>query len=133
MHKHFTDDALLLMRHEIGEAAGNEVFFIGRTNVDGIVCEVEAIARGTKQAVPAILSRAAGGDVVIHNHPGGDLTPSAADMDIASVAGNQGIGFAIVDNAWSRCYQVVAPFAEKKGELLSLEEVGRIFGIGGVL
>ena len=133
MNKFFTDDALLLMRHEIAEAAGNEVFFIGRTNVDGIVCEVEAIARGTRQAVPAILSRAAGGDVVIHNHPTGNLTPSAADMDIASVAGNQGIGFSIVDNGCSRCYQVVAPFTEKKGELLSLDEVGRTFSADGVL
>jgi hypothetical protein len=40
-------------------------------------------------------------------------------MDIASVCGNQGIGFAIVDNDCSRWYQVVAPFTEKKGELLS--------------
>jgi ATP-dependent DNA helicase DinG len=133
MNKYFTDDALLLMRHEIAGAVGNEVFFIGRTNVDGIVCEVDAIARGTKQAVPAILSRAAGGDVVLHNHPTGNLTPSAADMDIASVAGNQGIGFYIVDNGCTRCYQVVAPFTEKKGELLSLDEVSRTFAADGVL
>ena len=133
MNKYFTQDALLLMRHEIDLASGNEVFFIGRTNLDGIVCEVETIARGSKNAVPAILSRAVGGDVVIHNHPSGDLTPSAADMDIASVAGNQGIGCSIVDNACTRCYQVVAPFLEKKGELLSLDEAGRIFGSEGML
>ena len=133
MNTFFTDDALLLMRHEISTAGDNEVFFIGHTNVDGIVCEVEAIARGSKQAVPAILSRAAGGDVVIHNHPSGDLTPSGADMEIASVAGNQGIGCSIVDNACTRCYQVVAPFLEKKGELLSLDEVSRIFAADGVL
>jgi ATP-dependent DNA helicase DinG len=133
MNNYFTDDALLLMRHEIGEASGNEVFFIGRTNVDGIVCEVEAIARGTKQAVPAILARAACGDVVVHNHPSGDLTPSAADMEIASVAGNQGIGFAIVDNDCRRCYQVVTPFAEQKGELLSLDEIGRVFAADGLM
>ena len=133
MNKYFTDDALLLMRHEIGAAKGNEVFFIGKTNVDSIVCEVEAIARGSKQAVPAILTRASGGDVVIHNHPGGDLTPSSADMDIASIGGNQGIGFYIVDNACSRCYQVVSPFTEKKGELLSMDEVAGIFAANGVL
>jgi ATP-dependent DNA helicase DinG len=63
------------MRHEIAAAGGNEVFFIGRTNVDGIVCEAETIARGSKVAVPAIITRASGGDVVIHNHPSGDLTP----------------------------------------------------------
>ncbi len=133
MHKYFTEDALLLMRHEIAAASGNEVFFIGSTNVDGIVCEVEAIARGSKQAVPAILSRAVAGDVVIHNHPSGDLTPSAADMDIASVAGNQGIGCSIVDNGCTRCYQVVAPYLAKKGELISLDELSRIFSSEGLL
>jgi ATP-dependent DNA helicase DinG len=133
MNNYFTDDALLLMRHEIGEASGNEVFFIGRTDLDGIVCEVEAIARGTKTAVPAILARAACGDVVVHNHPSGDLTPSGADMEIASVAGNQGIGFAIVNNDCSRCYQVVSPFTEKKGELISLDEIGRVFATDGMM
>jgi ATP-dependent DNA helicase DinG len=133
MNNYFTNEALLLMRHEIGEASGNEVFFIGRSNVDGIVCEVEAIARGTKTAVPAILARATCGDVVVHNHPSGDLTPSGADMEIASVAGNQGIGFAIVNNDCSRCYQVVSPFAEQKGELLSLDEIGRVFAPDGMM
>lgn len=133
MHKHFTEDALLLMRHEIQQAKGNEVFFIGRTNLDGIVYEAETIARGSKVAVPAIITRAAGGDVVVHNHPSGDLTPSAADMDIASVCGNQGIGFAIIDNACIRCYQVVTPHTEKKGELLSSDEIGRIFAPDGMM
>jgi ATP-dependent DNA helicase DinG len=133
MHKYFSDDALLLMRHEIEAAAGNEVFFIGRANVDGIVFETEAIARGDKQAVPAILTRAACGDVVIHNHPSGDLTPSGADMDIASVTGNQGIGFAIINNDCTRCYQVVSPFTEKKGEMLSLEEIARAFAPDGIM
>jgi ATP-dependent DNA helicase DinG len=133
MHNRFTEDALLLMRHEISAAKGNEVFFIGSTDVDGIVCEVEAIARGTKVAVPAIINRASGGDVVIHNHPSGDLEPSLADMDIASVCGNQGIGFAIIDNGCTRCYQVVAPFTEKKGEMLSLDELGRVFAAEGMM
>ena len=131
METHFTADCRALMRHEIAEASGNEVFFIGHCNVDGIVCQAEAIARGTKQAVPAILARAGCGDVVVHNHPSGDLTPSAADMQIASVAGNQGIGFAIIDNACDRCYQVVSPFTEQKGELLSLDEIGRVFAADG--
>jgi ATP-dependent DNA helicase DinG len=133
MHKHFTEDALLPMRQEIQQANGNEVFFIGRTNVDGIVCEVETIARGTKVAVPAIISRASDGDVVIHNHPSGDLEPSPADMDIASICGNQGIGFSIIDNGCTRCYQVVAPFTEKKGELLSLDEISRVFAADGMM
>ncbi len=133
METHFTSDCCALMRHEISQAQGNEVFFIGRTDVDGIVYETETIARGTKVAVPAIITRASSGDVVIHNHPSGDLTPSSADMDIASVAGNQGIGFAIISNDCTRCYQVVAPFTEKRGELLSLEEIGRVFAADGMM
>jgi ATP-dependent DNA helicase DinG len=133
METTFTSDSRALMRHEISAAAGNEVFFIGRCNLDGIVCEVETIARGTRVAVPAIITRASSGDVVIHNHPSGDLTPSAADMEIASVAGNQGIGFAIIDNECNRCYQVVSPYTEQKGELLSLEEIGRVFAPDGMM
>ena len=133
METQFTTDCRALMRHEIAAAGGNEVFFIGRTNIDGIIWETETIARGSKVAVPAIITRASGGDVVIHNHPSGDLTPSAADMDIASVTGNQGIGFAIVNNDCTRCYQVVAPFTERAGELLSLEEIGRVFAFDGVM
>jgi ATP-dependent DNA helicase DinG len=133
METHFTSDCRALMRHEIVGASGNEVFFIGRCNLDGVVYEAEAIARGTKQAVPAILARAACGDVVVHNHPSGDLTPSAADMEIASVAGNQGIGFAIIDNDCNRCYLVVSPFTEQKGELLSLEEIVRVFAADGMM
>jgi len=133
MHNHFTEDTLLLMRHEISAAKGNEVFFIGSADLDGIVCEVEAIARGTKVAVPAIINRASGGDVIIHNHPSGNLEPSLADMDIASVCGNQGIGFSIIDNGCTRCYQVVTPFTEKKGEMLSLDEISRVFAADGMM
>ncbi|OGU17621.1 MAG: helicase [Geobacteraceae bacterium GWC2_53_11] len=133
METQFTPDCRALMRHEITAAKGNEVFFIGHINVDGVVYEAETIARGSKVAVPAIITRASHGDVVIHNHPSGDLTPSSADMDIASVCGNQGIGFVIIDNNCNRCYQVVAPFTEKKGELLSLEEISRVFANDGMM
>lgn len=133
MNASFTSDCRALLRHEISAAKGNEVFFIGHTNVDGIVFETETIARGSKVAVPAIITRASNGDVVIHNHPSGDLTPSNADMDIASICGNQGIGFTIIDNNADRCYLVVAPHTEKKGEKLSIEEIGRIFANDGMM
>ena len=133
METNFTSESRAYMRSEIALAGGNEVFFVGRANPNGVVQEVEVIARGSKHATPAILCRATAGDMVIHNHPSGDLTPSAADMEIASVTGNQGIGFAIVDNECLRCYVVVTPFHARKGEALSLEEIGRIFDDGGML
>ena len=75
------------LRQAIVEAGGNEVFCLGRTDADRIVAEVEILARGHAGAVPAILQYCRPGDVIIHNHPSGDLTPSDADLEIASRVG----------------------------------------------
>ena len=77
----------------------------------------------------AILVATSFGDVVIHNHPSGHLTPSQPDMEIAGIVGNQGVGFYIVDNQATRCYQAVAPlhgtnrafpFPRSKGGMLPM-------------
>lgn len=44
-----------IMKLEIEEAGGNEVFFRGIPNENGIVTEVEVLARGNKYSVPAII------------------------------------------------------------------------------
>ena len=121
------------MRYEIAAAGGNEVFFLGRTDESKVVIEVEPLARGNRDAVAAIMIAVSFGDVVIHNHPSGDLTPSVADLEIASILGNQGVGFYIVDNGVERCYQAVSPFAHKTDELLSYPEIERFFAPGGTL
>jgi ATP-dependent DNA helicase DinG len=82
--------------------------------------------------VAAIMVATSFGDVVIHNHPSGQLTPSHADVEIASLLGNQGVGFYIVDNDVSRCYQAVAPFARTETQLLSFPEVERYYARDGV-
>jgi ATP-dependent DNA helicase DinG len=133
MKRFIADDAVLLMRFEIAAADGNEVFFLGRTDEAKVVVEVEPLARGNRDAVPAIMIAVSFGDVVIHNHPSGDLAPSMADLEIASILGNQGVGFYIVDNTLERCYQAVAPFARKSDELLSYPEIERFFAPGGTL
>lgn len=129
----FSADCSALIRHEIAAAHGNEVFFIAQLDGNGTVVEACAIARGNQQAVPAILSRAAAGELVLHNHPSGDLTPSDADLDLASICGNNGIGFAIVDNSCERCYLVVSPHTPRSGELLNFDELERAFGPEGLL
>ncbi|UYI77952.1 MAG: hypothetical protein OGM09_12420 [Fusobacterium varium] len=43
-----------IMKIEIEEAGGNEVFFRGIPDENGIVTEVEVLARGNKYSVPAI-------------------------------------------------------------------------------
>ena len=70
------------MRTEIQGAKDNEVFFIGYTEEDLLVHDVEAAARGHKTAAPAVLEKAREADVVIHNHPSGDPTPSADDVAV---------------------------------------------------
>jgi len=121
------------MRQEIAATGGNEIFFLGRTDENGLVVEVEALARGSRDAVAAIIIAVSFGDVVIHNHPSGNLTPSQPDLEIASILGNQGVGFYIVDNGVERCYQAVSPFIRKTVELLSFPEVEQFFAPGGIL
>lgn len=121
------------MRTAIADAAGNEVFFLGRTDETKLVIEVEPLARGNQDAVPAILVAASFGDVVVHNHPSGLLTPSPADLDVASILGNQGVGFYIIDNHVERCYQAVSPFARITLERLSYPEIEHLYAPDGIL
>ncbi len=127
------EKAILSMRQDIAETGGNEVFFLGRTDENGLVNEVEPLARGSRDSVAAIMIAVSFGDVVIHNHPSGDLTPSRPDLEIASVLGNQGVGFFIVDNEVTRCYQAVSAFIRKTVELLSFPEIEQFFSPDGVL
>ena len=120
--------------NEITEAGGNEVFFLGRLNDDGLVRDVEIMARGNSQAVPANALPAREGDVVIHNHPGGLLVPSEADLSIASNLGSQGVGFYIIDNPCERVYVVVEPQrSDQSPDPLDLDEVAAIFSPEGPL
>ncbi len=131
MERYFAEQAILRMREEIRESGGNEVFFLGRTDEQRIVVAVEPLARGSRDAVAAILIAVSFGDVVIHNHPSGKLTPSTPDLEIASILGNQGVGFYIVDNGVTNCYQAVAPFARKNIEPLAFPEIEHLLSPGG--
>ncbi|MDO3378482.1 helicase C-terminal domain-containing protein [Geoalkalibacter halelectricus] len=133
MDQFFTTDALALMRQAIDEARGNEVFFLGHTDAQRRVTQIEVLARGNAEAVPAILAACGFGDVVIHNHPSGVLQPSAADIDIASHLGGLGIGFYIIDNAVSDLYRVVEAFAEQRREHLEPARIAAILGPEGVV
>ena len=133
MQSSFSNHALQQLRAAINDADGNEVFFLGRTDEARLVVEVEPLARGNRDSVAAIMIAASFGDVVIHNHPSGQLTPSQADIEIASLLGNQGVGFYIVDNSGERCYQAVSPFARKSVERLSYPEIERFYAPDGVL
>lgn len=129
----FTPRAVETIRRAIDDAAGNEVFFLGTLDGTGRIDDVDVLSRGHAEAVPALVDRFFAGAVAIHNHPSGDLTPSDADLEIASLLSGMGVGFSIVDNGVNRDYQVVTPFIPRKTEDLDLEEVVTFFAPGGGL
>ena len=110
----FTPEAAAALRQEIRDAGSDgavEVFAVGEVDRGRPrrVTAVEVHARGTGDAVLALRSRPRSGQVVIHNHPSGDLRPSPADTHLAGNFGEDGVGFVIVDSEVTRCNWVVEP------------------------
>jgi len=133
LHKTFSREARTALLSAIREAGGNEVFFHARTDEDRLVTSVEVLARGSRNAVPAILQSCRYGDVVIHNHPSGVLVPSEPDLEIASHLGSLGVGFYLVDNPVERVYRVVEAFARHEERAVTAESVGGILGPEGLV
>ena len=119
------------IRDEITHCSGNEIFFIGSIDKKLFVDSVEVLARGNKFSVPALVDSARAGDVVIHNHPSGNLYPSDQDIAIASIFGNNGVGFLIVDNHVDNSYVVVEPYIEEQYKPLDKKELGELLAPGG--
>lgn len=128
-----SEKAKIFIAATIKEAGGNEVFFVGSIAENSLIDDVKVVARGNDNAVPAILDSAVPGDVVIHNHPSGRLTPSGQDIKIASVFGNEGIGFYIVNNRASRVYVVVEPYSKKEIEPLNPDDIKEFLLPGGAI
>ena len=133
MFDFFSPDSIDQLRFAIKEADGNEIFVLGQTDAERRVVQIEVLARGSKTSVPAILQSCGYGDVVIHNHPTGDLHPSAADIEVASQFGSLGVGFYIVSNALDNLYRVVEAFAEKDVQEISPEQIAKLLGPDGVI
>jgi ATP-dependent DNA helicase DinG len=118
------------VRDAIADAGGNEVFLLG-TLREGRVDEVRVLARGHRQATPALLQVPRPGEVVIHNHPSGVLLPSDADIDVSSALGNHGVASYIVDNEVNGVYAVVEPLLEVYEQRLDESSVARVLGPQG--
>ncbi len=110
----FTLPAAKALRDAISDAGGIEVFAVGDVDTRGAVSAIEVHARGTEDAVVALRSRPRAGQVVIHNHPSGDLRPSPPDMNLAGLFGEDGVGFIIVDNEVGRSNWVVEPHKKRQ-------------------
>jgi len=131
LHKLVSAPAAQLLRDTIREARGNEVFFLAKPDEHGVVIEVTPLARGNDSAVPALLQVTSPGDVVIHNHPSGYLTPSSADVSLASEYGNQGVGFYIINNEADDLYVVVEAFKRQQRQPLDLNQLAAQVSAGG--
>lgn len=86
---------------------------------------VRAVARGNQGAVPAFLEAVGTREVVIHNHPTGNLQPSEADLSLASIFGHHGHGVYIVDNEATRVYCIVEPFLQRHLKKLDGDRLAR--------
>lgn len=133
MLDYISSDSIDQLRYAINEADGNEIFVLAQTDADRRIVQVEVLARGSEQAVPAILQTCGYGDIVIHNHPSGDLRPSAADIEVASQFGSLGVGFYIVNNAVDNLYRVVEAFVDKDEQKIAPEQIGELLGPEGVI
>jgi len=121
------------IRESISSAGGNEVFFVGILDREGLVTEVTTVARGHDSAVPVISSALENAEVLIHNHPSGNLTPSDADLSIASQVSESGLGFYIVSNAVDGIYAVVEPVLRKEKVRLDETEISGLLDETGPL
>jgi ATP-dependent DNA helicase DinG len=122
------DDAARTMREAIAETGGREVFFAGRLDAQGLIWQARVLARGTEEAVPAIFEGLEVREVVVHNHPGGDTSPSGADLELAIIYSHNGHGVYIVDNGVEQVYVVVEPFRDKDRIRLDAAEMSAVLG-----
>lgn len=129
----FSPHVIKALKNAIEDAYGNEVFAVGTLGSNEKVENIKIAARGDASSVPALNSYIEKGDVVIHNHPKGILTPSGADLSIASRLGNQGIGFYIIDNNVENVYVVAEAYILKDLVLLEKENLARTLLPGGEL
>lgn len=128
-----TPDASRAIASAIEETGGREVFFTGTLNTDRLVSQVRVLARGHEGAVPAVFDGLKSGEVVIHNHPSGNIAPSEADLQLASIYGFHGHGVYIVDNNAAHVYVVVEPYFEDTRQKVNVSELAKDLAPNGPL
>ncbi|OQX84417.1 hypothetical protein B6D60_09400 [candidate division KSB1 bacterium 4484_87] len=132
-NKYLTAEVISHMREEIDQADGNEVFFVGYVDETGLVTSIQTAARGNEFSVLHVQDLSERSDVVIHNHPSGDLTPSPNDMAIANELLQDGIASFIVNNDVSELYAIVEPFDKKKELPLDISRIVHFLEPGGAV
>ena len=131
--RRFTREVRQFMADAIADAGGNEVFFTGILDGEGVIAEIRLAARGHESAVPVIRSAVAEAEVLIHNHPSGLLTPSDADLGIAGGVAEDGLGFYIINNKASSVYVVVEPVLKQEKQPLDEAAIASLLDEAGPL
>ncbi|MDA3949713.1 MAG: hypothetical protein PF508_10865, partial [Spirochaeta sp.] len=121
------------MREVIAAAEGQEVLFVGRVNPERRIVSVEVFARGSETSVAAPAEFCERGDIVLHNHPGGVLRPSDADVAVAAGLAEHGIGSAIVNNTVSEVYVLVEPVPPEEIAPIDEEALAGHIAAGGAV
>ena len=132
---YFTAAAIRLARYFISQNDGNEIVMVGKVDADGKICDLRRAAMGDLGSVPAVIATAAPGEILIHNHPSGNINPSAADIEVAARAAEKSVGSYIVDNDVINIFPVVERIEPENAEIepVDLEEVAEIFSKNGRL
>jgi ATP-dependent DNA helicase DinG len=121
------------MRATIRLAGGREVCFVGTLDDEGQVVQARVVARGDISSVLALPGVAQRGEMLLHNHPSGNLEPSGPDLSIAAKLHDDGVGFGIIDNDASRVYVVTEVPQAAEVRTLDAKGVAADLGPGGAV
>ena len=119
------------MRAAITLAGGREVCFVAQLDEEGNICAARVASRGDVRSVIALPGVAQRGEMLLHNHPTGELEPSEADLDVAARMHDGGVGFGIIDNDARRLYVVVEVPRSTEVTRLDAHLVSSALGPGG--
>ena len=133
IERRFSPEVRQYVARAISETGGNEVFLTGNLDGGGIVTEATVAARGHESAVPVVQSAVDRAEVLIHNHPSGRLSPSNADLEIASRSAESGLGFYIVNNDVTDVYIVVEPVLNREKIPVDADAVAQLLDEEGPL
>ena len=122
-----TPDTQLYLQAQIASAGGREVSFVATVAADGTLTAARAVARGTIDRVLALPGVAERGEMLLHNHPSGELEPSIPDLNVAARLHDGGVGFGIINNEGSELYVVVeVPKAKPSARIDPLSVVAQL-------
>jgi len=133
VEKYLSENVVEDIFNSIMEAGGNEVFFTGQIDENGIVTSVKVGSRGAEHEVPVNFTDVRTSSVLIHNHPSGNLTPSQADLNVAEEAAQNAQGFFIVNNNVNDIYVVVEPVKAKNVIKINQDDAAALISNGGAL